>query len=353
MNLTNPFVITFTIATMLLAASCQTKTAVDPQTLSEGIPSEVLVVCEEDKKETAKEAFAKSYKDYEDILTIAEEAEQQKKEPSYSFWFVGQNAYQGSERNASLIVVLDQAGDFSKDLKALKPSETQAKNGFTLYTYSNVWAKPQTVVYVETHGANLSSLLANGLDHALAGLLRKNEISQGFPGNLATNHYTDSVYQLIAKNYGFGFKFPPQFNLAFSNSEIIWLKQETGSFYRHLFINIFSDSVKLDSMTDAIANRNAFTRKYIQNTEGTKVLVSNSNLFPKEYSTDASGTKILRGWYQEEGTPRRGPFVRYIFHDLSNKRYIALDGFVFAPDSKRNSFYRLFDIIGNTFTLTP
>ena len=195
----------------------------------------------------------------------------------------------------------------------------------------------------------------NGGAAEISSLLYKYELSQGLPGNLLGNSYTDSLSKVIKANYGFSFQFPPQFRLAYNNTDVVWLQQETQKFYRHIFVNIFSDSIPLNDAEAAIKNRNEFSRKYIKNTEGTSALVSRSDLFPVRWLPNQKIGKntvhILKGWYQEDGTFRRGPFVRYIFHDKPNHRFIAFDGFVYAPEQARLPFFRLFEILAQTMAI--
>jgi hypothetical protein len=83
--------------------------------------------------------------------------------------------------------------------------------------------------------------------------------------------------------------------------------------------------------------------------------VSKSNLFKTQFTREKiKGTDVfvLRGWYQEELTFRRGPFIRYFFHDTKNHRYIAFDCFLYAPEQNRLPFYRLFEIMAQGFKIT-
>lgn len=338
---------------LLIISACNNPKAPTGSAPSEGLPGEVLVVSSTDQLDEVKEAFVKYFTLKDSNLLIAENAEKQEFEPMFGFWHVGEKAIEGSEKLSSMMVVWGEAGNFGSVLDGLKATEKhKTSNGVQILVFKNVWAKPQTVVQIVTGKMDISDVFKGEFSAELAQILSKNEVEQGFPGNLASNAYTDSISKLLMQNYGFAFQFPPQFRLSYSNNEVIWLKQETGKFYRHIFVNLFSDSVHIDSISQAISNRNHFTGKYISNEEGTFTLVSRSDLFPKSFKTQANGIQVLRGWYQEEGTFRRGPFVRYIFHDVSGKRYIAVDGFVFAPDSKRLPFYRLFDLIANTVTIS-
>lgn len=342
------------LLTVLLIASCSRRAKKELPT-SEGSPAEVLVVTHESLTENAESIFRQGFQYYDSILLIAEKAEQGKYEPSLSFWFARHQAHEGSEKNAPLILVFEpkskEAGAFSDDLDEEKPSSENKGQGFSIQTFSNVWAKKQTVVRLKTDGETVPSSAWPEIEK----IFRSAELKQGLTGNLAPTGYCDSIASLIQGQYGFRFDFPPQFRLEFSNREVVWLWQETNRFYRHVFMNIFSDSARIETLQDAVSNRNMFTDRYLKNDEGTRVKVSESALFPltwqKQVSVGKMKADVLRGWYAEEGTYRRGPFVRYFFRDTENRRIIAMDGFLHAPDMPRLTFYRTFDLMAATFEL--
>lgn len=326
-----------------------------PTQTAEGSPGEVLVVCNEKFTDTVETLFQQQFKRYNNILLVAEQAEKREFEPSFYFWVERQQAWDGAEKLNPLLIVVElqgnSAGRFSSDLNVLKPEKTETVKGTKLSVYRNVWALKQTVIRIEME----KTALNNELSEKIESILLAAEKQQGLPGNLAPNTYTDSVSNLIRGNYGFHFRFPPQFRLNFTNNEVVWLSQETQKFYRHIFFNIFSDSMLPRRLDEAVKNRNLYAEKYLKNTEGTRVKVSESALFPLTFSQNQKVGKnqvaILRGWYSEEGTYRRGPFVRYFFHDKANQRVIAMDCFLYAPDTRRLSFYRTFDLIAETLQL--
>jgi len=317
---------------------------------TEGSPAEVFAVTHEENQETVKTHLEKNFNRFSPILIKAEQAEKQEFEPSLQFWYGRPESIEGIEKQSPLILVMEvndtKVGKYSSTLDKRDAVKTINGRGFQLHIYKDVWAKNQTVIRCET---KLLTEDFKSLAESLEKEFLENELQQGLPGNLMPNEYCDSISLLIQGKYGFSFAFPPQFRLEFSNPEVAWLWQETSRFYRHVFINIFSDSVLIDNPEKAKANRNYFTGKYVKNTEGTRVVVSESKMFPLTWDNQVKIGKytvgVLRGWYTEEGTFRRGPFVRYFFHDKSNKRIIAFDGFMHAPDMPKLSFYRTFDLM--------
>jgi hypothetical protein len=343
--------IIFIAIVSLVVASCNRKEIIASTTPSEGMPGEVLVVSEDISE--LKDQFEQFFTEVDSNLIVAEQADLMQYEKSISFWFAPAKSIEGSEKLAPVILVLNDAQKYSSTLEGLKPSKESTVAGTSVSIFKNVWANPQTAVYIDANAKELAELLKKeGFTKALNALLQEQIIGQGLPGSLSSNTYTDSISKIIASNYGFTFDFPAQFRLEYTNPEIVWLRQESNKFYRHIFINIFRDSAPITTKEAAIQNRDTFTYKYLSNSEGTKVAVSKSNLFKTQFTREKiNGTDVfvLRGWYQEELTFRRGPFIRYFFHDTKNHRYIAFDCFLYAPEQNRLPFYRLFEIMAQGF----
>lgn len=343
------------VALLLLTIVSCSRQKKQPTEATNGYPGEVLVVAHEEVLDEVQKLFNSGYQIKDSILVIAEKADEQQFEPSLEFTFLRHQAYEGAEKLAPVVLVTETAGkkagaysDYLEDEPAVGKKQG---DGYELTWYENVWAKRQLVFLLKQTGPELNAAVAQTIFTQVLQAERK----FGLPGNLAPNKYCDSVASLIQGNYGFRLGFPPQFRLEFTNREVVWLWQETNRFYRHIFINIFSDSAAIDSKEAAIANRNSYTSRYLKNDEGTLVKVSESKLFPLSWTKNVRigryTADVLRGWYTEEGNFRRGPFVRYFFHDKENHRIIALDGFIHAPDMPRLSFYRTFDLIAATLDI--
>jgi hypothetical protein len=346
--------IIFIAIVSLAVTSCNRKEIIASTTPSEGMPGEVLVVSEDVSE--LKDQFEQFFTEVDSNLIVAEQADLMQYEKAISFWFAPAKSIEGSEKLAPVILVLNDAQKYSSTLEGLKASQEATVAGTSVSIFKNVWANPQTAVYIDASAKEFAELLKKGgFTKALNALLQEQIIGQGLPGSLSSNTYTDSISKIIASNYGFTFDFPAQFRLEYTNPEIVWLRQESNKFYRHIFINIFRDSALIATKEAAIQNRDVFTYKYLSNSEGTKVAVSKSNLFKTQFTREKiKGTDVfvLRGWYQEELTFRRGPFIRYFFHDTKNHRYIAFDCFLYAPEQNRLPFYRLFEIMAQGFKIS-
>lgn len=316
--------------------------------ISTGQPAEIMVITHK----LTLEALEKSIHnmDVTDSITLeGEDATQKKYETRFNYVFMDHTTFSDEQtRFAALIMVVNMgkgAGGYDEELQGLSAA---GKLGNNIKIFDNVWAEKQKVLAIRCdNDAELKKILTQ-YKKEINEIYTKAELEIGLTGFLAPNKYSDSLNQLLYGGYGFKMDISPVFALAQANQELVWFNQETPGFYRHLLLNIFKDSLSINTKEEAIANRDYFTKKYIKNREKTDIVVSKSSLYPISWERNVKLGKntfdVLRGWYTEEGLYRRGVFARYFYHDKSNNRYVVLDGFIFAPDMRKNTMYRMFDI---------
>lgn len=123
-------------------------------------------------------------------------------------------------------------------------------------------------------------------------------------------------------------------------------------------VNIYPMNPKTESLINAqdfaINQRDSFTKKYLKTAEGTWVETSKSGIFPLRFTKTKQGNQeilTVTGWYSELNTNRRGPFIRKIIKDNQNQRYVAIDGFLFAPNQPRLRLMRELEIMVQSATI--
>lgn len=313
-----------------------------------GQPAEIVVITHEQNLEALeKDIHALDVED--SILIDGDDPAKKKYESCYNYLSMSHNTFSDDQtRFAPLMLVVNMgkgAGGYDEELQGLSPSQKIGKN---IAVFENVWATKQKVIHIECKNAAELKQILTQYKKEINGLFYKAELAIGMTGFLAPNKYSDSLNKLVYGGFGFRLDIAPVFTLVQANKELIWFNQETPAFYRHMLVNIFSDSVAIENQQEAIENRDYFTKKYIKNKEKTDIIVSRSQLYPiswqKKVKLGNNTFDILRGWYTEEGLYRRGVFARYFYRDSANKRYVVLDGFVFAPNMRKNTMYRLFDM---------
>jgi len=235
-------------------------------------------------------------------------------------------------------------------------------NGVGCTWIKDVWAKNQIVLWLhDSHssGENLTPQWLRTHHNLLCDLTHQWEIKPngGLTSNrhaaLEQNNYSDSIAQVIQGKYDIQLCLNASLKLVQATNDFIWLRNENSQFHSNLMVNIYPFVEGASTLDSLISKRNEFSKKYLRTQEGTWVEVSNSGAFPKRmYQVIENGNPViyLKGWYTELNTDRRGPFFRKIILDNKNQRYIAIDGFLFAPNQPRMSLMRELEIMVSNST---
>lgn len=256
---------------------------------------------------------------------------------------------------------LNQARD-SKIPNAKKTLKDTTINNIHCTWISNIWSFPQVVLILrDAHsaGKNLTSTWFQANQKTLfeitkpleLGNTQETKTGKHHPG-LIQNRYSDSISIAIEANYNVKAMLSAELKLVAKANDFIWLRQETGNYHSNLMLQFIANA---DSLQDQITVRNLLTKKYLKTAEGTWVEISESGQFPiRKWSIKGiHGTEYwMSGWQTELNTNRRGPFLRRVIHDVANHRYVAVDGFIFAPNQPRNRLMRELEIMVSQFSLS-
>jgi len=223
----------------------------------------------------------------------------------------------------------------------------------------DVWSKQQVVLWIrDTHSAGENFSLGWLKKHQaiLCSITKSIETGEFNHSKhkptavIEQNIYSDSVSQLLAGKYNVDLCLNATLKLVQATSDFIWLRNENSQFHSNFMVNIFPATESAMSLDSVVAMRNYFTKKYLKTAEGTWVEISSSGIFPtrlKKSNHNGNPEYYLTGWYTELNTDRRGPFVRKIVLDKKNRRWVAFDGFLFAPNQPRVSLMRELEIMVN------
>jgi hypothetical protein len=253
-----------------------------------------------------------------------------------------------------------QASD-SKKLDARKILKDTTINNIQCTWISNVWSVPQVVLLIHdlhSDGENIKSSWFQANQKALFTITKQFELGNtivtktgSHHPSLIQNHYSDSISAAIEANYAVKAISTAEFKLVAKANDFLWLRQETGSYHSNLMLQFIAGS---DSLEDQTVVRNALTKKYLKTAEGTWVEISESGQFPvRKWTVNGPhGQEYwMSGWQTELNTNRRGPFLRRVILDTLNRRHVAIDGFIFAPNQPRNRMMRELEIMVSQFNL--
>ena len=369
-----------TVVLMLLYSGCNSSGDVSKRDSAIGTAARITVFYPDFFEDSANEIFTQTRWAVDSNLIRFEENLDKSNDAYYEsqFEFELHNFSQMQEEDiatknkmhsAPLVWIIDPKSKFddiaqaaeSKKLDARKILKDTTINNIQCTWISNVWSVPQVVLLINdlhSDGENMTSSWFQANQQILFKLTKQFELENivvtktgsHHPG-LIQNRYSDSISAAIEANYAVKVMSTAEFKLVTKATDFLWLRQETGNYHSNLMLQFIAGS---DSLEDQTVVRNALTKKYLKTAEGTWVEISESGQFPVRKWTvhGPNGQEYwMSGWQTELNTNRRGPFLRRVIRDTTNHRYVAIDGFIFAPNQPRNRMMRELEIMVSQFNL--
>jgi hypothetical protein len=369
-----------TVVLMLLYSGCNSSGDAAKRDSSTGVAGRITVFYPDFFEDSANEIFTQTRWAVDSNLIRFEENLDKSNDAYYEsqFEFELHNFSQMQEEDiatknkmhsAPLVWIIDPKSKFddiaqaaeSKKLDARKILKDTTINNIQCTWISNVWSVPQVVLLINdlhSDGENMTSSWFQANQQILFKLTKQFELENivvtktgsHHPG-LIQNRYSDSISAAIEANYAVKVMSTAEFKLVTKANDFLWLRQETGNYHSNLMLQFIAGS---DSLEDQTVVRNALTKKYLKTAEGTWVEISESGQFPVRKWTvhGPNGQEYwMSGWQTELNTNRRGPFLRRVIRDTTNHRYVAIDGFIFAPNQPRNRMMRELEIMVSQFNL--
>ncbi len=280
-----------------------------------------------------------------------------------------------SLQSNSLLWILDPQDAMASELINTLPADKKLgvdlfSDGIDGYWFKDVWAKSQVVLVLwdqHSAGEHYFNGFSGWLKKHQAELLTKSKkyqtlISLGTEPKhhpaIIQNQYTDSLSRILLGKYNISLSIDASLKLVQNSNDFIWLRNENSQYHSNLMVNIYPMNPKTESLINAqdfaINQRDSFTKKYLKTAEGTWVETSKSGIFPLRFTKTKQGNQeilTVTGWYSELNTNRRGPFIRKIIKDNQNQRYVAIDGFLFAPNQPRLRLMRELEIMVQSATI--
>ena len=221
----------------------------------------------------------------------------------------------------------------------------------------NVYAQPQTIVYVQAKD-----------DESIIKLLqkRKNELRKifldadvAFTQNIFEQDKIDETQYKTLKNLGISLTIPSKFKTVDDTGEFLWLRNhlmsgiaKTGS------NNILVYSVPLvDKTTVAdsiVAVRNRIGKKYIPGSNPeTMHMITEKAYTPFTFDATIDGKKAYetRGKWEVKNDFMAGPFLNYTVVDEKNNRLVIFEGFTYAPSVSKRAFVFELEAIAKSMKL--
>jgi len=206
----------------------------------------------------------------------------------------------------------------------------------------NAFAKPQQVFQLNGDKATIIEQLAKHKDEMLQTLQTKE--MNAF--NKEQNNTPNSATNTALKKIGLQLQVPSSFELAENKGDFFWFIKDIKNGYSNLVVYDFPMAeTPFDSIPNYILKkRNEIGKKHIPGQLPNTYVVSETQFSPYVSQTTLAGNDafVSKGLWKIQGDFMGGPYINYTIKDTLNKRYLVLEGFVFAPNvHKRNYLFEL------------
>lgn len=211
----------------------------------------------------------------------------------------------------------------------------------------NVYAQPQTVVYVLGNtDAEIIEQLNNNREKIVKAL-KKEELRE------KQRQINLSLFdtEAIEAELGIKIKFPSAYRVAKNEDGFFWIRKDINSGTMDLMIYEvpIKDIRQGDStVVDIIKMRDSIGETHIQGRLDGSYMITEKAYAPAKYLDTLNGEPVIitKGLWDVKNDFMSGPFVNYAIEDKANDRYVIVEGYVFAPSvEKRDSMFELESII--------
>ncbi|WP_339652761.1 DUF4837 family protein [uncultured Maribacter sp.] len=207
---------------------------------------------------------------------------------------------------------------------------------------SNMYAKPQKVGVIK--GRNKQELIENIKKTSVEFIknFKTLEISK------AQKRFEKSLNKekALVDKFKISMKIPSIYRVGREEDNFVWISREIQKGNMNIIAYTMPENGFQNDSTfaqDIIRMRDSIGDLYIK---GSDVAGKNNHMItekaftPYVFPAEVSGKKAaeVRGIWEMSAYPMAGPFLTYIINDKENNRKLILEGFVFAPATKKRDY---------------
>ncbi len=207
---------------------------------------------------------------------------------------------------------------------------------------SNMYAKPQKVGVIK--GRNKAEIIENleAKKEEFVSVFRATELEE------AQKRFLKSLNKekALEQHLGISMDIPSVYKVGREEDNFVWLDRQiqTGTM-NIIAYSVPWDTFKSDStfVEDIVKMRDSIGKLFIPGEEvpgKENYMVTERAFSPYVFPAEVSGRKAAeaRGIWEMSGYPMAGPFLTYIINDKPNNRKLILEGFTFAPATKKRDY---------------
>lgn len=211
--------------------------------------------------------------------------------------------------------------------------------------YQDLYAKPQVVTIIKGEDAALQAFYFQENAALITATVIENERKE----KRRRIRKSPAKPETFQSKLGIKMLYPTAYKLFKSDTNFVWIQKEIPKGH----LNIIAYSIPLSLPSGPISKkiipiRNTIGKKYIPGRLPNTYMATEESYRPYYYKTklDQRETYLTKGMWNVSNDYMAGPFVHYLIKDSVRKRWLAVEGFAFAPSvNKREYMFELETIV--------
>ena len=211
--------------------------------------------------------------------------------------------------------------------------------------YSNMYARPQVVARISGTDYKDMEFFLEQNKELIKGVFVENEVkekSRRISKSLSKEKNIQNRFQVKLK-------YPSAYKVVKDTLNFIWIQKPVLKGHLNLIVYSVSSGAFSKKIPKSITKiRDSIGKIYIPGRLKGSYMITEKAYRPHFYKTQLLGRKsyLTKGTWEVANDYMAGPFVNYLVRDTLKKRWLAIEGFTFAPSvSKRDYMFELETII--------
>jgi len=211
--------------------------------------------------------------------------------------------------------------------------------------YSDLYARPQVVASIHGNDSEEMMFFLEQNKKLIKGVFLDNEVKEKSRRILKSL----STEKNIQNKFEVQIKYPSAYMVVKDTTNFIWVQKPISKGHLNLIIYSIPSNFSHKNMPKLIIRvRDSIGKTHIPGRLKGSYMITEKAYRPYFYKTKLLGqtSYLTKGTWEVANDYMAGPFVNYLIADTLRKRWIAIEGFVFAPSiSKRDYMFELETII--------
>lgn len=217
----------------------------------------------------------------------------------------------------------------------------------------NVFAKPQQMIIFKSINSEKMQKLIENYQNYMVQIFQKSDLKNIQIKN-AKKTYPENYFKIFKKNKMY-LQIPNAFRVVENTENFLWMRKHLsggiaqGDGRSALLMYVIPMLKNKKNLKEKIIKiRDSIGKKYLKGSKKNSYMITEKAFVPKLYKTfyGQNICYITKGKWELYNDFMAGPFQNYIFQDIKNKRWIVLEGFVYAPSvNKRDYMFELEAVI--------